>query len=153
MKPGGQRRKGRAFEQRIVRTIKARFEGVEAHRSSQADRAWDADIVVKGHPVLERLWMELTDGDKAEGDGPRRKLEQAEADSAAQRRNANQWDEPTRLPVCVWHRLRSWETHVTMRLGTLLTVAHVTPLYAPDGRSHDNVLVTMSLDDFLEVIA
>ena len=140
MKPGGQRTKGRAFEQRIVRLLKASCHVDSAHRSSQADRAHEADIVVLGHPVLERLWMELQDARHPE---PRKKLEQAERDIARQPSTRD------RLCVVVWHRLGERHSNVTMRLGTLLKVMS---LGGEGGYGSLVGLVTIDLREFIALM-
>jgi len=145
----GPRRKGRAFEQRIARLIRSRFPGVEVHRSSQADRAYDADLVCTGHPVLERLWLELTDG---RAPNVKAKLEQAERDvELACKLTTN--PRPMRLPVVVHHRLGERTTYATMRLDTLMLIVYRGDAdEAPHTGDAGNALVTMSLDDFLEVL-
>lgn len=144
MNARGPRRKGRAFEQRIARLIRSRFPGVEVHRSSQADRAYDADLVCTGHPALERCWLELTDGRAPDVRG---KLEQAERD-VRERFVLVPDGQPPRLPVVVHHRLGERTTYASMRLRTL---GVVTGLLSDDEGGREQ-LVTMSLEDFLEVL-
>lgn len=134
MKPGGQRTKGRAFEQKIARLIRARWAGADVHRSSQADRARDADVVIKGGPTMAaRLWLELND---ARHPDPGKKLAQAERDIAR--------EEALRLPVVVWHRLGERSIQATTRLWVLgMLMGHAAPHLA---------VVTMPLDSFLGLV-
>lgn len=134
-----QRRKGRAYEQRIAALIRGRFPGVECHRSSQADRAYDSDLVCTGHPVLERLWLELQDARKPT---PRAKLEQAEQDVAGS-------VSIPRLPVVVWHRLGEQSSWATMKLGVLSALLG---MVAPVKHAAISSLVTLDLVEFLELL-
>lgn len=147
MNAQGPRRKGRAFEQRIARLIRSRFPGVEVHRSSQADRAYDADLVCAGHPALERLWLELTDG---RAPNVKAKLEQAERDVNDRRYVAALYPS-RRLPIVIHHRLGERTTYASMRLTTLL-LATVGIEGSDDGVNGGDSLVTMGLEDFFEVL-
>ena len=133
-----QRRKGRAFERRFARLLRASFPQCEVRRSSQADRAHNADVFVVGHPLLSRIWFELTDGRKP---NPMAKLLQAERDIAA----IPHADTRHLLPVVVWHRLGERQTQVTMRLGTFDAIRGALG-------QHHSLLVTMRVEEFLEMV-
>lgn len=135
--------KGKSFERRIAALIRGRFPGVECHRSSQADRAYDSDLVCTGHPVLERLWLELQDARKPT---PRAKLEQAERDV---RELADAHGREARLPVVVWHRLGEQSSWATMKLGVLSALLG---MVAPVKHAAISSLVTLDLVEFLELL-
>lgn len=141
MRRGGQRIKGRAFEQKLCRILRAKFPGVEVRRSSQAERAYEADVFSRGHAVLDRCWFECTDG---RAPNVRKKLEQAERDVA---RGIPHHGDHDRLPVVVWHRLNAKEINVTMRLGTLKSLA-----FSEYSECRGNPLVTLDLYDFLDLV-
>jgi hypothetical protein len=110
-------------------------------RSSQAERAYSADLIVEapagqtGH-VIERLWLEVQD---ARNPTPEVKLKQAERDCASREQTRHRW------PVVIWHRTGARLMHATMRLGTLLDVLGVTG-------PRPSVTVTMTLDEFLVLL-
>lgn len=132
-----QRRKGRAFEQRIASLLREEFPSIDIRRSSQADRAVQSDVYCTGHPLLERLWLELND---ARNPQPLVKLEQAENDCQC-------WAFPNsnRLPVVIWHRLREQAIYCTMRLWVLDAIR---------GELHAvrDEVVTMTLDSFVAIL-
>jgi hypothetical protein len=152
MRRGGQRIKGRAFEQLIVRTLTKALPGTVWHRSSQADRAWDADVVCEsGNAIAQRLWLELCHAKHVD---VRDKLEQGERDAAKSDRamTANA-DVPSRLPAVVWRKSGAKHVNVTMRLATLIQIAHRLPgHYEPVATRGNGVLVTMELGEFLELV-
>lgn len=136
MKPGGQRIKGRAFEQKIAKLLRERWPGSDVHRSSQADRARDADVVIKGGPTeAAKLWLELNDARKPD---PINKLEQAERDIAR--------EEVMRWPVVVWHKIGERSIQVTTRLHVLARLMH------GGGTICGGATVTMPLDNFLGLV-
>jgi hypothetical protein len=127
------RTKGRAFEQLIVRTLTQALPGTVWHRSSQADRAWDADVVCEsGNAIARRLWLELCHAKHVD---VRDKLEQGERDIG--------WAQ--RLPVVVWRKSGAKHVNVTMRLGTLMTIEL-------ERTCVNRQLVTMELGEFLELV-
>ena len=97
------RRKGRAFEQKIARILRATWPDRVVHRSSQADRAYASDVVVNEVPI----WWECQDAAKPT---PRDKLVQAERDSKG----------TFYKPMVVWHRSGERGLNVTMRVSTFL---------------------------------
>lgn len=113
-----QRTKGRAFEQKIAADLRALWPGADVHRSSQADRARQSDVVIEGEvPLLARnLWLELQDAAKPT---PLGKLAQAEDD--IEKRVLI--DRESKRPVVIWHRLREQVVHVTLRLWVLNELA------------------------------
>src|SRR5690349_6206714 len=105
-----QRRKGRAFERKIARALRERWPDATVRRSSQADRAYQADVFIEnGPPLLSQLWLELHD---AQSPNARKKLEQAERDVEARGDIAG-------LPIVIWHRLGERSIQASMRLWTL----------------------------------
>jgi hypothetical protein len=133
------RTKGRTFEQKVARIIRERWPSAVVHRSSQADRAYDSDVVIEpgdGIPAcLPRLWLELTDGRTP---NPVAKLEQAERDIARLER-------ADRIPVVVWHRLREREVWASVRLRDLDRLIHGPRVPTP-------TIVRMTLGDFLDEV-
>lgn len=131
----GRRYKGAQYERDIAKIVRAAIPGADCHRSSQADRAHNSDIVVEGHPAMERLWLEL---EHTRSPSPRRKLEQAERDMAVKRASH-------RIAVVVWKRHGEQRSYVTMRITALLE------LIGRVGRG--DALVTLELGEFLELVA
>lgn len=133
-----QRRKGRAWEQKVANIFRAKWPGIEVRRSSQADRAAQSDVyVVNGCTKLERLWLECEDARKPD---PNKKLKQAEYDIAMSVKNDN------RLPVVVWHRIGERTSYATTRLWVLDAVRGVTSPVRSEA-------VTMPLEQFLDVLS
>jgi len=134
------RTKGRAFEQKLARIFRKRWPAAVVRRASQADRAHQSDVYIAGGPaILGRLWIEAQDARKPD---PLRKLHQAERDIGA----TSKAHGGHRLPLCVWHRIREREIHVTTRLW----VVDEALARFVDVR---NTPVTMTLDDFLELLS
>lgn len=134
--------KGKVFERRIAALIRDTFPGIDARRSSQADRAVQSDVYTIGHVTLDRIWWELTDACKPD---PRKKLEQAERDLESLWPIVGSAD---RLPVVVWHRIGERTTHVTMRLRTLVELARCGD-YVGDSAA----LVTLDVVEFLALLS
>lgn len=135
-----QRRKGRAFEQRIAKIFRAHFPTATVRRASQADRAHQSDVYITGGPdILSRLWLECQD---ARNPTPGKKLEQAERDLDMLR-------DPTRLPVVIWHKLGARDINVTTSLWVLWSVAgeHCPFLSGPE-----QTLVTLELNAFCAML-
>lgn len=134
-----QREKGKRYERDIARVLRAAFAGADVHRSSQADRARNSDVVATGHPVLECLWLELQD---ARHPTPVAKLEQAERDIAARRAG--------RLPVVIWHRIRERASQVTTRLSVIDELRGLSwRLAMPSERL---IVVTLDLTEFVRIL-
>jgi hypothetical protein len=132
------RTKGKVFERRVASALRAQWPDAEIRRSSQAERAYEADVFARGAPVLERLWMELQD---ARNPTPLAKLEQAERDVELRRR----FQPDRRYPVVVWHRIRERVEWVTTRLWVLDAIRG-------NDRIWPDMVVTMQLDPFVEML-
>lgn len=136
------RTKGRAFEQKIARVFRAAWPDAVVRRSSQADRAYNPDVMIEHGPaMLQSLWLELND---ARNPDPLAKLAQAERDVDAMRVAYG-----SRSPAVIWHRLASRSIHVTMRACVFDALRGIGP-YA--GEPLDRTPITMSLDDFIGVL-
>lgn len=137
------RTKGRAFEQQIARDLRARFPAATIHRSSQADRAYESDVVITdGPPLLRRLWLECQDSSTPT---PLDKLAQAERDIAEA---AAPTFEPPRLAVVVWHKKATRAVHATMRNAAWM-------VFASDDvghRYHPGVPITLDWEQLLSVL-
>ena len=130
------RTKGRAFEQKIARKLRAIWPAATVRRSSQAERAYQSDVFIEGGPpLLSQLWLELND---ARNPNVRAKLDQAEEDVAAIGDIAG-------LPVVIWHRLGQRSIQASMRLWTLAALAY-------DKTDHSPEIVTMDLGSFLRLV-
>jgi len=110
------RRKGKAFELVVRDVVYDQLPGltVTVRRSSQAERAYDADVVVEGPALphwLHALWIECN---HAEAPNPLKKLDQAERDAEAFVQRTGR----ARSPVVVWRKNREQTIWATWRLGT-----------------------------------
>lgn len=107
--------KGRTYEQRIARELRAAMPDATVRRSQQAHRAYEPDLVIEGDApaIARRLWLELTD---SRAPSPLDKLAQAERDTAGHTRP------PCPLCLVVWHRTGAKSIQVTARLGVLCEV-------------------------------
>lgn len=107
------REKGKDFEQRVARDILGVLPKATVHRSSQADRAYEPDVVITADaPLLAKLlWLECQDSRQP---APLEKLAQAERDTAHLR--------VVRLPVVVWHRTAARAVYATMRNETWMRI-------------------------------
>lgn len=141
------RRKGKKFElvvrdHMLLHLVTPAFNGnLVIRRSSQAERAWDADLIIEGSNLPEwllGLWVEC---EHANDPDPWAKLAQAIRDAgAATLRSGRQ-----RTPVVVWRRTGEralWLSTYVPWLNELL--GHPTPT---DG--HWQILVTVRLDEVL----
>ena len=110
------RTKGHNFERRIASELRELWPGADVHRSSQADRARESDVVIDGAaPEIARaLWLELQD---ARDPNPNGKLAQAEFDIAKLAEPRTE-----RVPVVVWHRIQERRTQVSMRFAELVKI-------------------------------
>lgn len=110
-----QREKGKRFERWVASQLRAAFPAATVRRSSQADAAYEPDVVIEGAvPTLVKLlWLELTDG---AAPNPMAKLEQAERDAKAYVERGHA------LPVVVWHKTGGRKIQATMRLRTLIAL-------------------------------
>jgi hypothetical protein len=141
VKPGGQREKGKTFERKVSRIIRARWPGALVRRASQAERAHNPDVFVEGGPrILQRLWMELQD---SANPTPHAKLEQARRDVAADPRRY----ETGRVPVAITHKLGATMIHATMNIGDLMEILDPNRSHVEPGE------VTMTLGQLLDFVA
>jgi hypothetical protein len=131
-----QRTKGATFERKIASILRLRWPNATVHRSSQADRAYDSDVVIDGGPEWTRnLWLELQD---ARHPNPRAKLAQAERDVGHR----------PRCPIVIWHKLSERTIWVTLRWETMLLLINIG--MSDPQLSHP--VVTLELSDFLAVV-
>ena len=143
MRPGGQREKGKTFERRVARIIRARWRYALVRRASQAERAHNPDVFVEDGPhVLKRLWLELQDSAHPT---PSAKLAQARRDIAADPRRYERGNH--RLPAAVTHQLGSTRILATMDIGDVLEVLGLSV-----GEALVPGEVTMSLDTLLSFV-
>lgn len=140
-------RKGKVYEREVARILRAAWPGADVRRTSQADRAGNSDVVAVGHPLLERLWLELNDARKP---NPLAKLQQAERD--VDRANARLVGrapfEQGRLPVVIWHRIRERSHQVTTRLWVVDELRQAR--FANAGT--EKTIVTLDLDAFIAIL-
>lgn len=119
------RRKGHDFERRIAAELRELWPGADVHRSSQAERARQSDVVIAGDvpELAKRLWLELQD---ARRPAPLDKLKQAQKDAWP-----SPWDASGRavvqlnkdyLPLVVWHRLGERSIQVTTTMSVAMQV-------------------------------
>lgn len=128
--------KGKAFERKIAIAFREVFPEADVHRSSQADRARDSDIVIEGDLpwFVKRLWIEAEDSEKP---SPESKMTQAARDVGSRERD----------PVVIWHRKHERAIWVTCRLELLLRLSVALPM-----RDQEDPLVTLELVDFLTLL-
>lgn len=133
-----QRRKGRAFEQRIARAFRERWPDAIVRRASQAERAFNSDVFVEGGPqLLSQLWLEAHD---AKNPIVQKKLEQAERDVERCDRSR------VSSPIVIWHKLGERSIQATMRSSTFTALAY--------GESHpgSRFVVTTDFGSFMRLV-
>lgn len=143
------RTKGREFEQRIARDLRTALPGATVHRSSQADRAYESDVVVsEGSALARSLWLECQD---ARHPTPLDKLAQAERDLSRPQPYEVFMRLRDRLPVVVWHKIATRDVFVTMRSATWL---HLIGGYTSGGwrTTTAGVPITLEWDQLLYVL-
>jgi hypothetical protein len=138
-----QRNKGKRFERDIAARLRVLWPDAEIRRSSQAERAYEADVFATGSPTLERLWLELQD---AKAPTPLKKLAQAERDLAA----GGPHVQTDRFPVVVWHRIRELTVHVTTRMWVIDCLRGISGVTRSGA---DDVVVQLELGGFLGIVA
>ncbi len=131
--------KGKVFERAIANQLRERWSHALIRRSSQGERADEADVFAEGTPQLERLWLELQD---SKAPTPLMKLLQAEGDIAAVMMRGRR----ERLPVVIWHRIREHTIQATTRLYVLDLLRGASPIR----RSEE--VVTIELGAFLDIV-
>jgi len=135
-----QRTKGKVFERKIAALLRQRWPEAVVRRASQAERAHNPDVFVERGPGwLSGIWLELQD---ARNPNPRAKLEQAERDIIAS-------VDPLRDAIIVWHRLAEHAIWATLRTGAYLRLLRSSGRMIED---QHNALVTMEIDDLLDVV-
>lgn len=144
------RNKGKAFELVVRDQIRASLPHVTnltVRRSLQAERAWDADLIVEGDSNLPAwllsLWLEC---EHANDPDPRVKLEQARRDVARFTARMGR----SRLPLVVWRKTRARSVYASTDVTTLFTL---TGRDFPAGTPGSGALVTMLLADLLSLLA
>lgn len=137
-----QRRKGKSYERTIAIKLRAKWPEAVVRRASQADRAHESDVFVKGAcpKQARQVWWELQDSRKPT---PLAKLEQAERDIA------ERCPGEERHAVVVWHQYGCRDSQATMRLVTL---AHVASFTYGGFKPQSDLVVTVDFDDLLAVM-
>lgn len=146
------RRKGRKFEQRIARALRARWPEATVRRALQSHKPYEPDLVIEGPaPLIVRsLWLELTDGKDADLRVPG-KLEQAERD-IDRAHPAGEWK---RYPVCIWHIIAQRRIHASMRIQTLGAIMGEVVTEAAEllgDAVWADTVIEMSFEDFLNLL-
>jgi hypothetical protein len=143
------RNKGKAFELVVRDQIRAAMPHVAnltVRRSLQAERAWDADLIVEGDGNLPAwllsLWLECEHANEPD---PRAKLAQARRDVARYTARTGR----SRLPLVVWRRTRSRSVHASTDMASLMSLVG---LDFPTGTPGSGALVTMLLSDLLSMM-
>lgn len=141
------RDKGGAFERKIAKLLRKEFPGATVHRTQQADRAYESDLVVEGcdSAGIASIWWELND---ARQPNPRKKLLQAERDVLDLHKRRKGMKGDMKLPVVVWHRFRQHTINATLTLPSLIWLAFGTA-YGNWGTPEP---VTLDLHDLLAMI-
>jgi hypothetical protein len=142
------RTKGKVFERKVAKGLRDAFPGLDAHRSSQAERARNPDLILDRppHPLLARLWLELEDAKEPD---PYGKYAQAVGDLGRLGEAGRD-----RLPVVVWHKYRStvvWATTTISVLDDLRGVRDAV-FQVGGGLRTKAAMVTTPLDDFIAIL-
>lgn len=134
--------KGKVFERKVAKQLRDAFPGLDAHRSSQAERARNPDLILDRppHPLLARLWLELQD---AQAPDPYGKYAQAVGDVSRLGEAGR-----GRLPVVVWHKMRSTTTWATTTIAVLDDLRGV----VSGALRTKAAMVTMPLEDFIAIL-
>jgi hypothetical protein len=144
------RRKGKSFELVVRSRVQDYFPTITVRRSSQAERAYEADLILEGPtcpPWLSQLWIECEHANQVNALA---KLEQGEHDAFewAKRMGTN-----SRLPIACTRETGRRVINATTRLVTL------TQLVMPQHEvwlPHDDsamLVVTLPLDELLADLA
>jgi hypothetical protein len=145
------RRKGVAFELVARDYILGAFahlgEGLIVRRSSQAERAYEADLIIEGpaaRPWMSALWVECQHADRANSDPPS-KWKQAVRDAGLwEQRNGKQG---SRIPIVVWRVTGERTVWCTVQLE-ILTV-RLFQWARPEFGHGTEVLVTLPFEHVL----
>lgn len=131
------RTKGHNFERRIAAQLRAVLPKATIRRSSQADAAYEPDVVIEGDApeLAKRLWLECQHSANPD---PAAKLAQAERDAPA-----------GRLPIAVTHRTGARRDPIvaTMRLTTACHI--MLDAWSPDA---DEIIVHLDWQIVLDTL-
>lgn len=134
------RNKGKAFERKIARALRDLWPDALVRRSSQAERAYNADVFVEGGPkLLSQLWLEMHDARKPVA---LNKLIQAERDV----RGLVVTDRASCVPVVIWHKLGEQSIQATMRSWAFAWLAY------GESFPESQFVVTMDFRSFLRMV-
>ena len=150
------RRKGPAFElvvrDHILEALVSRntTDGLTIRRSSQAERAWDADLIIEGPPPVPQwlldIWVEC---EHANDPNPAAKMVQAKRDAGAATLRLKR----QRTPVVVWRRTGERTIWLSTELQFMLELLHAGNDLPPVPGHGTGLLVTCRLGEFLDAIA
>lgn len=143
------RLKGKKFELTVRDHMLAGLpdKSLSIHRTSQADRAWHADLMIESSTApqwLLDLWVEC---EHAKEPTPAKKFEQASEDAFKASARCGR----TRVPVVIWRRSGERRLWASTSLAWLMNLngAPLDPLgFCPGAEK----LVTMALGDLLDVL-
>lgn len=151
-------RKGKKFELvvrdhlRLVAREEPWISGLTVRRSSQAERAWNADLIIEGVDAvpgwLLGLWLEC---EHANDPDPRAKFAQATRDVA---RYCTRTGRP-RWPVIVWRRTGGRVLNATTSVDTLLQLLSLAGKLAPSQISPSGAcgtLATMAFPELMQML-
>lgn len=143
------RDKGIKFELTVRDLIKQalpEFPDLTVRRSLQAERPWDADLIIEGDSSAPRwlvdLWVECQHADNPR---PAAKLAQATRDATLSASRTGR----ARHPVVAWRQTRAREVHASTDLRTFMTMMGAAP---PPAESWSGCLVTVPLKNFLVAV-
>jgi hypothetical protein len=138
------RRKGKSFElvvrDRILLAFREKCPGLIIRRSSQAERAHEADLIIEGPGCPARLSMLWVECEHAKAPDPRVKWAQACRDSAEYTRKMA----VERYPLVCWRKNGERTLWATAALDSLSMILNNRLPYAGG-----SLLVTLRLDDLL----
>lgn len=143
------RNKGKSFELVVRDHIRRGAPGLETltvRRSSQAERAWDADLIIEGSGIPEwmlELWVEC---EHANDPDPRKKFAQASRDASLASARSGR----SRTPVVIWRKTASRSVWFSTDVPSMFRLLHGVAPPSPSGRG---ILVTMLLEDLLSMLA
>lgn len=138
------RDKGHSFERKVARMIEDEFgPGVKAHRTLQADGAYDSDVTVEGDWLLRSIWWECNDEINP---NPRAKLAQAKRDCE----RSFERTKLDRLPIAITHKIRSTTIYVTTYNWVWLSLCAGTML--KHAATIGELVVQVTWEDFVVVV-
>ncbi len=144
------RNKGKSFELVVRDHLRRGAPGLETltvRRSSQAERAWDADLIIEGSNAprwMLELWVEC---EHANDPDPRKKFAQATRDAKLAYARSGRF----RTPVVIWRKTASRSVWFSTDVQSMFSLLHGgDPSSIHSGRG---ILVTMLLEDLLSALA